>query len=162
MILISVYRLQFVPIAEFMSVFGELLESFVIFNEDFVIAGDVNVHVESDECASKKFKDLLDLFDLEQHVVGPTHIMGHTIDVIITPNKTNYVTGIEVRQIDLSHHFLIDFKVKAANVINNTSKIITYRNLKNMDNVSFCNEFNERYLSSPVTNGLKDTLNFLL
>ena len=71
----------------------------------------MNIHVETSESSSRKFKDLMDLYDLKQHVVGPTHIMGHTIDVIITPNKEFYVTEIAAKEIDLSHHFLINFKV---------------------------------------------------
>ena len=87
MFLISVYRLQYVPVSEFMTEFADLMESFVVLNEHFVIAGDVNIHLETDECAARRLKDLIELFDLKQHMVGPTHIMGHTIDVIFTPNK---------------------------------------------------------------------------
>ena len=150
MTLISVYRLQWIPIAEFWTEFADLLELFVVLNEDFVIAGDVNIHVESDECASRKFEELMELFDMRQQVVGPTHIMGHTIDVIITPNKCSYLSDVEVRKIDLSHHFLIDFKV-SVDVMNISTKTITYRNLKNIDSVAFNNKITARYQACPVT-----------
>ena len=52
-------------------------------HEDFIIAGDVNIHVETDESISHKFKNLIELFNLKQHVVGPTHVKCHTIDVVI-------------------------------------------------------------------------------
>ena len=103
--LITLYRLQFVPVSKFFVEFTDLLETYVILNEDFVIAGDINVHVEAESCISRKLSNNLDLFDLKQNVVGPTHIMGHTIDVIITPNKDGYVSDIETRQIDLSQIF---------------------------------------------------------
>ena len=32
--------------------------------KDFVIAGDVNIHVESDESSSEKFKDVMEMFNL--------------------------------------------------------------------------------------------------
>ena len=49
MIVITVYRLQYVPVAKFIEEFGELVEKFVVLNEDCVIAGDVNIHMETNE-----------------------------------------------------------------------------------------------------------------
>ena len=37
---------QFIPVAEFINEFHELLEDFTVQYEDFAIAGDVNNHVE--------------------------------------------------------------------------------------------------------------------
>ena len=48
MTLITVYRLQFVSVAEFIEEFEELLEKYTVLSEDFVIAGDVNLHMETD------------------------------------------------------------------------------------------------------------------
>ena len=110
MLLISVYRLQYVPVSDFIKEFSELLEQYAVLNEDFVIAGDINIHVETEDSPSRKFEELINLFNLKQHVVGPTHIMGHTIDVIITPNKEFYVHDVVVKEIDLSHHFLMKEK----------------------------------------------------
>ena len=64
MILITVYCIQFIPVAEFINEFHELLEDFTVQYEDFVIAGDVNIHVESDESSSEKFKDVMEMFNL--------------------------------------------------------------------------------------------------
>ena len=155
MLLISVYRLQFVPVAEFINEFSELLEIYAVLNDDFVIAGDVNIHVETEESSSCKFKDLMDLFDLKQHVVGPTHIMGHTIDVIITPNKNHFVSDIIVSQFELSHHFLIDFKV-TAEANRNLTKLIKFRNLKNIDALVFDTEVTAKFQVNPVTNSVDE------
>ena len=73
-VLISVYRPQFVPVAEFIKEFSELLEAYAVLTEDVIIAGDVNIHLETEEGSSQKFKDLIDLYDLK-HVIGPTHIL---------------------------------------------------------------------------------------
>ena len=126
MMLITVYRLQFVPIAEFFDEFEELLAKYTVMNEDFIIAGDVNVHTETDDCSSRKFKGLLDQFDLIQHVQEPTHLKGHTIDVVISPNKKAYVHDLKVRSNDLGHHHLIEFDVQVSTDYN-TTKTITYR-----------------------------------
>ena len=154
-VLISVYRLQFVPVAEFIKEFSELLEAYDVLTEDVIIAGDVNIHLETEEASSQKFKELIDLYDLKEHVIGPTHIMGHTIDVIITPNKELFVCDIVVSQSDLSHRFLIDFKVM---VVANKSltKLIKYRNLKNIDILMFDNEVIDKFQSSLMTNDVKE------
>ena len=67
MILITVYRLQFVPVGEFLEEFEELLEKFAVLTEDFIIAGDVNIHTKTDMGPARKFDDLLDMFDLKQN-----------------------------------------------------------------------------------------------
>ncbi|CAC5422780.1 unnamed protein product [Mytilus coruscus] len=50
-----------------------------------VITGDLNFHLDdknnSDAC---KFIETLEDHGLQQHINGPTHIHGHTLDVIIT------------------------------------------------------------------------------
>ena len=139
LLLIVVYRLQFVPVAEFLDEFNELLEVFTVLHEDFVIAGDVNIHVETEESSAGKFNKLIEDYDLKQHVVGPTHIKGHTIDVVITPNKDTYVTELIVRQIEPHHHFLIEFNISAS-ADSCSTKLITYRDTKNIDSSAFKEE----------------------
>ena len=78
--------ISYVPVAEFLCEFEDILETFAVLNEDFLIAGDINIHMETDDCSSWKFSELPDSYNLKQHVSGPTH-MGHTIDVVISPNK---------------------------------------------------------------------------
>ena len=155
MILITVYRLQYVPVAKFIEEFEELLEKFAVLNEDFVIAGDVNIHMETDESSARKFKELLELFDLTQHVSGPTHIKGHTIDVVISPNRESYINDIVVRKLDLSHHTLIDFSVQVQ-ASSNLTKTITYRPWKKMDHTLFCQEIKEALMNCPETRNMAE------
>ena len=77
--LISVYRLQFVATAIFIDEFTELLDLYTVSNENFIIAGDVNIHVETESLYAKQFKELIDLYDLKQHIDKPTHVKGHTL-----------------------------------------------------------------------------------
>ena len=69
------YRIQFIPVAEFINEFQELLEDFTVPYEDFFIAGDVNIHVESDESSSRKFKYVLEMSN-SKHVTKPTAYNG--------------------------------------------------------------------------------------
>ena len=130
--LITLYRLQEIPIATFMDEFSELLDQYVIYHDLCVIAGDFNIHVETQTANAKQLRELLDLYNLKQHVKDPTHIKGHTLDLVITPTKDGFLENIEISQLDLSDHFLIDFKL-AAESTKRQKKVIRYRSLKNVD-----------------------------
>jgi len=65
--------------------FSEYLESAVLSKENLLISGDLNIHVDNiHNSDAKKFSDLLESFGLKQHVTGPTHKDGHTLDLIVT------------------------------------------------------------------------------
>ena len=65
--------------------FSDYLETVILWKEQLVIVGDFNIHLDVlSNSDSTKFRDLLESFSLQQHVVGPTHIHGHTLDLIIT------------------------------------------------------------------------------
>jgi hypothetical protein len=78
-----VYRPPSSNIGQFIDEFACFLEGVVTSCGKVLIVGDFNIHVESKEnSASQRFLALLDHFDLQQHVRGPTHIEGHTLDLI--------------------------------------------------------------------------------
>ena len=92
---------------------AELFDQCVVPYEDFVIAGDLNLHMETETLYATKFKDLMSLHDLKQHIVDPTHVKGHTLDVVITRSKESFIGDVGVTELDLSHHFLIHFNILA-------------------------------------------------
>lgn len=50
-----------------------------------MLVGDFNFHIDRQtDCDAKRFVSILDSFDLVQHVAGPTHRDGHTLDLVIT------------------------------------------------------------------------------
>jgi len=155
--LISIYRLLYIPVSIFHDEFSELLEIYTVLNDDFIIAGDINIHVETDDAPSRKFHEIIDIFDLKQHVYGPTHIKGHTIDVIITRNNKSAVKNVAITKYNLSHHFLIDF-VFNAEITETTMKTITYRNVKKVDHKMFCNDIEDQYSKLPHTTDMKEKI----
>ena len=50
-----------------------------------IILGDFNIHYNNNY-KSAKLCQLLENFDMNQHVVDPTHKQGNTLDLVITPN----------------------------------------------------------------------------
>ena len=49
--------------------------------------GDFNIHINDlEDWDTQILKDTLNAFNLRQHINIPTHNLGHTINLIITPN----------------------------------------------------------------------------
>ncbi|XP_068735435.1 uncharacterized protein [Montipora capricornis] len=81
-----------IPMSTFFSEFSDYLETVVLCREQLLIAGDFNIHVDVPEDSdSIKLLDLLESFTLRQHVVGPTHILGHTLDLVITSQSDQII-----------------------------------------------------------------------
>lgn len=78
-----------------MQEFGMFQSNIVPTVDKLLILGDFNIHVC---CPShhlvKEFLQLIDSFDLIQHINGPTHEHGHTIDLVLT-------YGLSVCNIDI-------------------------------------------------------------
>lgn len=63
----------------------------------------------------------LESLGMKQHVQGPTHVAGHTLDVVITGDTDNIVSSIEVMDPGLSdsdgkiscNHFADIFNTRA-------------------------------------------------
>ena len=60
--------------------------------EHLVITGDFNLHLDcTTNNDTMRFMELLDSFSLQQHVNVPTHVHGHTLDLIITRQSDEIV-----------------------------------------------------------------------
>ena len=96
--LVIVYRPQSdsdnhrILMTTFFNDFSDYLETVILCKEQLVIVGNFNIHVDVlSNSDSIKFRDLLESFCLQQHVVDPTHIHGHTLDLIITRQSDQIV-----------------------------------------------------------------------
>ncbi len=95
-------------IGQFMDEFACFLEAVVISCGKVLFVGDFNIHVESKEnSASQRFFALLDHFDLQQHVRGPTHIEGHTLDPSISRSSDRLVACCTASSL-ISDHLAVD------------------------------------------------------
>ena len=86
--------------------------------EELLIFGDFNFHmVVMDDRDARRFGELLDLFNLKQHVCVPTHKHGHTLDLVITiigsgkSVKFNLVKNITVMEQFISDNKAIRFNL---------------------------------------------------
>jgi hypothetical protein len=70
------------------------LSTFALTDKHILITGDFIIHFDRPtEAESKKFIELLHMFDLNHHVNEPTHFSGHILDFIITKKDSNLISN---------------------------------------------------------------------
>ena len=68
----------------FFDEFSDYLESLLLCKEQLIITGDFNIHIDKghQDPISSHFLNLLESFNLQQHVTIPTHLHSHILDLI--------------------------------------------------------------------------------
>ena len=92
--------------SDFIEQFSEFLDTLVTLKGKLIITGDFNIHWDKTNADSKERRDLdtlLKSYGLKQHVLKPTHIKGHIIDLIITRDD-DCVHNTSVTELILDHH----------------------------------------------------------
>ena len=88
--LIIVYRTPYsdahpVTTSVFFQEFSAFLQSAVFCSSHLLITGDFNIHMDEEaDTDAVRLREILESTGLKQHVTAPTHISGHTLDLIIT------------------------------------------------------------------------------
>ena len=77
--------------------------------ENVLIIGDFNLHFDRpDETHVKQCIELFEVRNLSQHILKPTHKVGHIIDWVVTRNNFS-VSKVNVFNNCISDHFFISF-----------------------------------------------------
>ena len=93
----------------FLSDFSDLLTSIITF-ERFVLLGDFNFHINnSTDIPAINFLNLTESFNLVQHVTGPTHNRGNTLDLVFS-------FGVDISNIIIEDHAMTDHKSLVFNI----------------------------------------------
>jgi exonuclease III len=72
-------------VSDFIEELAAVLESIVLSPGRLILQGDFNIHMDdTNDPNTSKFLDLLDSFNLRQHIKQPTQDKGHIIDLVIT------------------------------------------------------------------------------
>lgn len=171
--IINIYRLQEVPLTQFLTDLDELINDHFNFSHSLILTGDFNVHFEkSDSQETILLSDLASSFGLSQLVEGQTHKRGHTLDLLFLNKFEMSVTTSPPLNFDIGDHFPVRFNFN--NLQNCTpsssSQVASYRNIKGinlvefssdicsqLDNVSFTEDFQASYKEfSNITNNTLD------
>ncbi len=117
---------------DFLTEFADLLSLVCVKFERILILGDFNIHIDkNDSTMTRDFLSLLDCFDLKQLVDCPTHIKGHTLDLVIT-NGT-FLSQLSSSDFGLSDHLAILFNVDLSHLNMPLSRTVNYRKWKSID-----------------------------
>ena len=120
----------------FMEEFGSVLDGLLAVSGRTLICGDFNYWVDdpSSKPYSTEFLELLEVNNLNNHVSSPTHLLGHTLDLILSPAETSYVKDVVSLPIDsnISDHALLVFDLEMERP-RAVKKSITFRSYRNVD-----------------------------
>ena len=118
-----------------------------------LITGDFNVHVDTpNDPTAAKFLSILESFGLVQHVTVPTHVAGHTLDLVIIREDCDLLTCSPVAHYMISSHSTVLFPLSMAKP-NRPTIVRTCRKIKSIDMDRFRSDIESSLrLSSPVEN----------
>ena len=143
LVLVTIYRLLFIPAATFIKEFTELLEIISVMSEDVIVSGDINFHLETNDYNVESLRNIWNSFNLIQHVHIPTHKMQHTLDIVLTQNEKLRISNLVAEDVQLSDHYMISFDLEVE-VVKHEERTITYRNLKAVENEKFSTELKSK------------------
>lgn len=145
-----------VPTSTFFTEFADYLESVILSPEELLITGDFNIHVDNpDNVDARHLLELLDSMALIQHVASPTHVSGHTLDLIITRNFSKLITNKPITDRFISDHcaVLCDLNTPKPPTLQEN---ISYRKLKHIDLKSFQDDISTSDLLLKTPEQLED------
>ena len=124
-----------------------ILEGITSMKSNIMIIGDFNIHIENiAKPDTITFNDFLDSFNLQNHVIFPTHIAKHHLDLCITEWDWGLFQSISKDHL-ISYHNFIHFKLRAPKPYVSTKRI-SYRKLKNINNDLFKIELSTNLMES--------------
>ncbi len=111
--------------------------------EEILICGDFNFKVNrSDYHEAIQFLEYLNSLDLIQCVIEPAHILGNTLDLVITRNSNALIENVKVdTQISDHTNILCDFHLKKPPV---PKKEIVLRKLNSLDIKEFMHDIRNK------------------
>ena len=149
--IITVYRPPTSSVTAFFEHFQSLLSRLVSLKSSFVITGDFNLHLDqTDHNHVVTFNQILTSYNLIQHVTGPTHNLGHTLDLFITNEDSPFSYKVCTTD-NLSDHFSItatlDFHIPPI-----PHKFISYRPIRKINLQLFLSDLTKSELITNPAN----------
>ena len=96
-----------------------------------------------------RFNDILQCCSLSQCVSGPTHILGHTLDILISPCDSDFVHNVHVGDF-ISDHAAIRCQLNFSHQTTCIEKMVSYRRYHRIDIDQFRNDLsNIPFVLSP-------------
>ena len=126
-------NLHLVSPRTFFDDFALYMESIILAPEPLIITGDINIRVNNaNDSDAWEFLDLLASLGLKQHVIGPTHEGGHTLDLVITRQYDQVIKCAPMIDRFISDHAAVLCQLDSVKPFTAVKKI-SYRQLKSID-----------------------------
>ena len=107
----TIYRPPSTSNAPFIAEFSTLLEDVISLTSQIIVLSDYNIHVDTPTLPNfALFITLLDTFHPSQHNNFPTHITGHTLELLKTRCYSTLVSNISKFDPSISDHHAITFE----------------------------------------------------
>jgi hypothetical protein len=137
----------------FLDEFSTYIDSMSTMSGRLLGTGDFNYHFDDAlKTDASEFRKLMFSLNLNQHISEPTHINGHTLDLILTRSTDDIVSNVVVHPPALSDHSPISLSLPLHKPVAE-KKTITYRKLKDIDIESFRSDISSSQLcTSPPDN----------
>ena len=159
--LCSVYRTG--PVSKlFFEELDEFIASVFLKFTKIIICGDINIHLDDPKSSeTTQFTELIASYGLSQKISEPTHIKGHTLDILVTSWKMlSSSNATQIRNSDCTDlfpscdHFPVKFDMSKDIVSSKTEtlKAITFRNIKSVDKEIFWGDWSRALSSASLTN----------
>ena len=138
LLVIAVYRPPYSAVNQttlntFLDEFPDWLSTKITEDNNIVIVGDLNVHV-NDGCDidANIFNDMMIAMGLKQWVTFPTHCNGNTLDLVMTELGSKLTVNKCEEGPFLSDHCIIDFSIEYSQE-EPEQKQVMYRKIKDID-----------------------------
>ena len=83
--------------SEFLEEFLTLLESAAVDVHPPILFGDFNLHVDDPfDSFAQSFLNAVEALGFQQHVQGPTHRAGHTLDLVLSRKSEDIISHISL------------------------------------------------------------------
>ena len=95
-------------------------------SSSFVICGDFYFHVDTMSPTVSEFKSVMDSCCLSQYIDFPTHLHGHTLDLLMAPSEFSTISGVKGSGF-ISDHKIISCVVDFPSSDTPMQKVVTFR-----------------------------------
>lgn len=109
--LITIYRPPG-PYVKFLKEFSDFISDLLVKTDKMLIVGDFNIHIDdANDTLGLAFMDLIHSLGIKQNVVGPTHRLKHTLDLILSYGIEVIDVDIIPQSDDITDHYLLLYKL---------------------------------------------------
>ena len=130
-----------IPTCIFIDEFPDHLSHLLCQTDNPIIVGDINIpQNKTDSLDTISLNEILELYDLEQHVSTPTHKWGNTIDWVMSIKNSEEFLDLHTSEF-LSDHCTVEVlnNIKSPNTVKTRSVV---RNLKKINWKEFARDLN--------------------